>query len=153
MFDDRLKPTDARRGAAFVEFALFSPLLLMLCLAATDFGRIFFAAITVCHAAGTGALFGAQDNISAGDYGGIQQRVTQDAEDVPTVTTTPSQYCGCPDGTQIACSEILVNDCPGYGSPRAYIRVRAAHTFDPLVDYPGLPSDTAVGQRAWMRVQ
>ena len=49
---------DARsvEGAALVEFALIAPLLLVLCMAAVDFGRLFYDGVAVANAAGTGAF-------------------------------------------------------------------------------------------------
>jgi Flp pilus assembly protein TadG len=42
-----------------VEFAVTFPLLMLLCLGATDFGRLCFHAVTIANAAATGASYGA----------------------------------------------------------------------------------------------
>ena len=95
--------TRKTRGAALVEFAITLPLLLGLCMAAADFGRLFYHAITIANAAGAGAFYGARDKLLTGDFDGHQQRALDDMRNITaanvgpaTVTTDSVQYCTYP---------------------------------------------------------
>ncbi len=149
------KQRDWNRGGAMVEFALVAPLLLLMCMGATDFGRMFFNSVTAANAAGTGAFFGALDTIQAGDFGEMQRLASEDAGDLTGVTPTADQYCVCPNSTTaIPCKDIeTVTPCAGYGVPRAYVRVRVRQNFTTLGRYPGIPDSTVINRRAWMRVR
>ena len=153
---DSRKATKAR-GAALVEFAIVTPLLLGLCMAATDFGRLFYHAVTISNAAGVGAFFGARDVLRSGDFDGQQQRALDDTRNLSNsgyaVTAVAEQYCGCPDGTEIDCDESTTVQCTGYGAPRGYIKVTVQQPFNMLAPWPLLPSNTTVGKTAFMRGQ
>ena len=139
-----------------IEFALVFPLLLLMCLGATDFGRLFFHAVTVANAASVGAFHGAQSNVASAQYSLMEQRATEDADNISDVTATATRFCECPGETPVAidCSQATdVTACPGYGPPRAYVRTDVRQTFETLVNYPGIPSSTSVGRDAFMRVQ
>ena len=144
---------ESRRGAALVEFAIVVPLIFLLCMAAGDFGRLFFHAVTVANAASTGAVYGARDNIKSGDFAGMEQKATEDAGDLTGVTATGGQFCQCPDGTAVDCKDILVTTCPGYGQPRGYVRTNVEQTFQVLGPYPGIPRTTLVNRTAIIRAQ
>ena len=142
-----------QRGAALVEFALVFPVLLLLCMGAADFGRLFFHAVTVVNAAGTAAVFGARDNIDAGNFEGMQQAAVEDAGDIQGVTAEGTQFCACPDGTAVDCKDILIISCPGYGKPRAYVETDTQQVFEVLGPYPGIPRTTVIGRKVYMRVE
>lgn len=144
---------ESERGSALVEFAVIFPLLLLLCMGTADFGRLFFHAVTVVSAAGTGAVFGARDNIQAGNFNAMEQKALEDADDIPDAFATAAQFCQCPDGTEVDCKDILVVSCPGYGKPRAYVQSNVQQTFEVLGPYPGIPKTTLIGRTAYMRVE
>ena len=151
-----LKCAKQDRGGAMVEFALVFPLLLLLCLGATDFGRLFFHAVTVANAASVGAFYGAQSNVASAQFSQMQMRATEDAANLDGVTATATRFCECPGAapTAVDCSQATnPAACPGYGPPRAYVRTDARQTFETLVNYPGIPASTVVGRNAFMRVQ
>lgn len=125
-------------------------------MAAVDFGRLFFHAVTVANAASAGAIFGARDNIKAGDFDGIRDSALADAANVvkvSTVTATAGQLCACSDGTEISCKEILVTTCSGGDAPRAYVKSQVANKFEVLGPYPGIPRTTDIGRTVWIRVE
>jgi Flp pilus assembly protein TadG len=139
-----------------VEFALTFPLLLLLCLGATDFGRLFFHAVTIANAAATGAFYGAQNNVNFSKYTMMANRVTEDAKNLSNVTASAANYCECPGSpsTPIPCSQATNRlACGDYGFPRAYVRTTATHTFETIVNYPGIPNQTLLDRNAFMRVQ
>ncbi len=138
------------RGSTMVELALVAPLLLLLLLGATDFGRVFYHAVTLANAAGTGAFYGAQSNIQSGQFTQMQQVAQTDAKDLGTITATAGRYCDCPNGAKVDC---ISGSCPNYGPPRVYVSVHTKESFKPLVGYTGIPNPVAVGRTAYIRVQ
>lgn len=138
------------------EFALTFPLLLLLCLGATDFGRLFFHAVTIANAAATGAFFGAQNNVNFSKFTIMSDRVIDDARNLDNVTASAANYCECPGSPPIPISCTQATNrfaCGDYGYPRAYVRTTATHTFETIVNYPGIPNQTALDRNAFMRVQ
>ena len=95
-------------GQSLVEFALVTPILLLVFAGAADFGRAFYAYVAIENAAKEGALYGARaplcDNTSPGsctDPNNVVWRVQNELKDqgirnpdgtqlVPTVTCTPA---------------------------------------------------------------
>lgn len=78
-------------GQALVEFALVLPVLLLILMAIFDFGRLFYSALAVRHAAREGARYGI---VHASDDEGIRQRVREAAVglegDLLTITISPA---------------------------------------------------------------
>ena len=71
-----------RRGLALTEFALTIPLAFVLFIGILDFGRVFYTAMTVSHAARAGVQYGAQNSLTSGDFAGMRDVVTNAAADV-----------------------------------------------------------------------
>ena len=90
--EKRLKQFNTRRGAVMVEFAVTLPLLLGLCMAATDFGRIFYNAVTVANAAGVGAFYGAREKLLAGDDTGQQNRALDEMRNITAPADSEPVY-------------------------------------------------------------
>src|SRR6266446_7413623 len=91
------------RGQAIVEFALISPLSFLLFIGCLDFGRVFYSAMAVTHAARAGAQYGAQTNVTSGDFAGVTQAALAAAGDLQGVSVTPRRYCLCADGSTVDC--------------------------------------------------
>ncbi len=138
------------RGAAMVEFALAVPLLLLLTMGAIDFGRAFYQSVTISHAAETGAVYGAQNNITSGHDTEMVQRARDDAADVGTVTVTSTRVCKCPNGTVVDC---VTGTCTGYGAPRVYVSCQVEKNFNVLTNFPKIPDMFTVRRKVFMRVQ
>ena len=153
------------RGGAIVEFAFVFPLLLVLCLAAGDFGRLFFNGVTVANAASSAVHYGSLNNGFAAQPSEMQTRAERDANDLSGVTATATMYCDCPpaaaadfttDPTAVSCDLAATpGTCPGggYGLPRVYVRTAVSQTFETVGPYPLIPQATVVSRRAFMRVQ
>jgi Flp pilus assembly protein TadG len=144
------------RGGALTEFAVSFPLLLLLCLGATDFGRLFFDALTVANAAWTGAFYGAQNNVNFAKRTIMANRAIEDAKNLENVTANATSFCECPGNppTAISCDQATNRlACGDYGYPRAYVQTNLNHTFQTLVGYPGIPNQTVLDRSAYMRVQ
>src|SRR5436189_4886662 len=73
-----------RRGAAMVELALITPLLVFLLLAGMDYSRVFYAAVVVSNCARNGALYASDPNVAdRSSYDTLQDAVLADATDLP----------------------------------------------------------------------
>jgi len=154
---------ERRRGASVMELAVLLPLLLVLFIGIIDFGRVFYTAMTISHAARAGVQYGAQNNIRSGDFAGMRQAAQGSAGDVAGVTVTACRYCRCADGTG-SCTNCTdgsdgcstgsgcLNDCPT-GAPQVFVRVTADKVFTTLFPYPGLPSTADLNRQAIMQVQ
>jgi len=160
----RLDMKDRRRGGTLVEFALVSPLLLMLCMGATDFGRLFYHAVITSNAAGVGAFHGAQNNVTAGQTGLMEWKAEEEASNLPAADTTATadSFCDCPNNPATEASDgslqntvncLNATACGTYGAPRGFVRVRATNSFQTLGPYPGIPYTTQINRHGFMRVE
>jgi Flp pilus assembly protein TadG len=123
-----------RTGTAVVELALLLPLLVFLFLVAADFARIFYFSLTLTNCARAGALY-ASDPVTTGEspFPSVQAAALADATNLspqPTITQT--------SGTDPA--------------GRAYVEVRAAHTFNTITGFPGIPSSIELQRTVRMYV-
>ena len=142
-------------GAALVEFALTLPLLLGLCMAATDFGRIFYHAVSISNAAGVGAFFGARDIVHSGDFGGQEAHAVDDTKNLSAssqpVTAEADQHCVCPgSSTAIDCAD-TTQTCGTYGLPRGYVKVTVRQQFPLLAPWPMIGGPSEVSKTAFFR--
>jgi Flp pilus assembly protein TadG len=151
-----------QRGIATLEFAIAGPLLLLMMLGAVDFGRVFYHAVTLANAAGTGAFYGSTTLIRTAHTtsavngtrtdGQIDKVAKEDAKDLgEAVTATSARICRCPGSS--ANVNCITGTCAGYGAPRVYVAVQVRETFNPIVRYPGVPGNFTVGRTAYMRAQ
>lgn len=142
-----LRRSDA--GSAAVELAVVAPLLALLALGVSEFGRVYYSAITVAGAARAGAQYGAQNVLTSMDTALINQAARNEAADVGTISATSSRFCRCPDGTTPSCT----GTCPGYGGPEVFVRVSTSKTLSFLMKYPGMPTSISISRTATFRVQ
>jgi len=136
-----------RRGQAAVEWALVTPVIALLLVAAGDLMRMYFTSMEVNNAAKASVQYGAQSPETAADLAGMQQAAKNDAADLSGMTATASMYCECPDSsTTFDCS--TSNTC---AEKRVYVEVDTAATFTLSVRYPGIPSSIQLAGVAKMR--
>jgi Flp pilus assembly protein TadG len=122
-----------RRGAAAVEFALLSPLLLFLFVIVLDFGRIFFYSQTVENAARAGALYMSDDaTIASSPYANVTQAALADASNLSPAPTVSSSSG---------------NDADGH----PYVRVTVTWTFRMVTRLPGVPATLNLSRTVQMR--
>src|SRR6185437_15710460 len=87
-----------RRGIAAVEFVLLAPILVGVLVGVADLGNGIYRWMEVSSAAEAGAQFAVRQGYNAA---AIMSAVSS-ATSLPAVTTTSSQFCGCPSGTDLA---------------------------------------------------
>lgn len=136
-------------GSAAVEMALILPLLALLALGVSEFGRIYFAAITVADAARAGAQYGAQNTVTSTDSAAINQAARNEAGDIGAIAASSNRFCRCPDGSSPSCT----GTCTGYGIPEVFVRVSTSMTVTLLMRYPGMPATIPISRSATFRVQ
>jgi Flp pilus assembly protein TadG len=141
----------SEKGTALVELAVVLPLLVLFAIGAAEFGRLYFASITIANAARAGAQFGAQNAISSANFAGMTAAAQNEAADLGTITNFPSQFCRCPDGSAPAC--IGGASCAGYGTVQIFVKDSAVKVVNLILRYPGLPASVTVNKTAIFRVQ
>jgi Flp pilus assembly protein TadG len=139
----------SQRGQSMLEMAAVMPVLVVLVLAATDFGRLYYTNIEVANAARAGAQYGSQSLITAADSSGMKTAATNDGSNVSSLSTTASQ-CTCIAGSSVTA-------CPASycaSNPQAtFVQVNTSTTFKTIIKYPGIPSSVTLAGKAIMRVQ
>jgi Flp pilus assembly protein TadG len=129
-----------RAGVAAIEFAIVCPLLLLLALACSDFGRIAHHHEVVANAARAGAERGATRQFT--DYtrafweAEIRQAVVTEMQNLKTFAEAELGY-----------SLSTASDADGL----ARIVVEVSYPFRTSVSWPGLPAETQVRQRVEFR--
>jgi Flp pilus assembly protein TadG len=138
-----------RRGQSTAEFAVAVPLLLLLLLAAADFGRIMYVSNAVNSAARAGAQYGSQTVITAADSTGMVSAATTDGSNISNLSAA-AQQCTCESTSSVAA-------CPASycsNDPQAtFVEVDTQATFHTLITWPGIPSSTIVSGKAIMQVE
>jgi len=138
------------KGSALIETALLIPLFLLLFMGVADYGRVFYTADIVVHAADVGAKFGAISTTNAADITGMQSAATNAATSIGGLTATATSFCTCgAGGSTVSCG----SSCSGYGTPAMYVQVKTQATFKSLAAFPGLPHTIPLAATSTLRVQ
>jgi Flp pilus assembly protein TadG len=126
-----------RSGQSATELAVAIPILVVLLLAGTDFGRLFYSYTAVKNAARAGAQYGSQSVITAADSSGVVAAANTDGANVTGLTVTASQ-CTCVSSPSSvpACAGNYCNVNKG----ATYVIVNTQAPFHTIVNYPGIPS-------------
>lgn len=137
------------RGQAAVEMAGVIPLLALMLLAATDFGRLYYTNIEVIEAARAGAQYGSQSVITAADASGMELAASSASPDVSGMTPTAKQ-CTCESGTTVtACPTSYCTTSP----TGTFVEVDTAATYNTIVSWPGIPHSITLNGKAVMLVE
>jgi Flp pilus assembly protein TadG len=153
--------TDGIAGNALIEFAIIAPLLVVMCVYVADFGFYIFRQTELQHAAQTGAQYAIEHGYNSTS---ISSAVTNDANDSSfTITTTPSEFCGCPSSTGVtqisagACPE--GSTCSGGAVAGSYVTVSTTATYNTIAPVSGkiftitVPSSYSLKGSATVRIQ
>lgn len=125
MFPNRMARLRNERGSAAIEFALVSPVFVVLLIGVVELGLAGLGAMRVQDAAEAGALYA---QVNGWNATGIAAAVTN-ATGAGGITATPApvNFCGCPgaDGiTAIDCAD----ECTDGSTPGNYVTVSASMT-------------------------
>lgn len=134
-------------GSSFIELALLLPFLLLLFVGAVDLGRLYFMCVEVTGAAQAGALYGVQN---PNDTSGMQSAAAAGASSLSGVSTTATYGCECSDGSSASASCTSTPACT-YNYVN-YVDVVSRVQYQPIFNYPGLPSTMTLTRETRMRV-
>ena len=127
----------SRRGQSLVELALIAPVLIILALGVIDYGRVYFAFVSVTNGARNGAHFASNSPSAATDIPSIRDAAMGDMNEL--LNTSPSN----PNVT----SETGTDSQGGL-----YADVTVTYTFSTIFPWPGLPSSFEVERTVRARV-
>jgi Flp pilus assembly protein TadG len=116
------KQTD---GQSLLEFALALPLLLLLFMGASEFGRLCYIIIEVNNAAHAGATYGSQNRATAADTDGITTASDNEAADISPLQVVSQQLCAA------SYSDTPTTDCSGTPAV-VYVQVNTQATVSSL---------------------
>jgi len=137
------------KGQSTLELAIILPVMLLLLLAAADFGRALFVAIDLQSAAQAGALYGSQSVIAAADSSGMVTAAKNDANEISNLSVSASQ-CTCTTASKVqSCPQAYCVDNPQAN----YIEVDTHASFELLGTYLGISSPIQLSGKAIMQVE
>ena len=144
-----------RSGAAATEFALFSPIALLMIAGLVDYSKYIATRIELEQALRAGGQYALKDFLDAAT---VRAAVSAATDLTPlTVTYNPAtdSFCECPDGTANLCpGNANYVPCAGGERPGLFVNIRGVTTFDPLfADLPGLSDNMTVSQELTLRVR
>jgi Flp pilus assembly protein TadG len=145
----------SERGSSAVEMALIVPVMIGLLLGAIDYGRVFYSAMAVTHAATVGAQYGAQSVTQSLDNAGMISAASGAATDVSGFSATAGRSCFCwsaSAGTETAMGT-CTSTCTSPSVVRIYVTVSTFGVFSTFVNYPGIPRTITINRAARMRAQ
>jgi Flp pilus assembly protein TadG len=125
-----------QRGAALVEMAIVTPLLLLVLIGLVEAGRAGDFAIKVSSAARAGVQYGDQNLVTALDNSGMQTAATNDAN-MAGITAVASHFCKCGNGT--TSPSCLPSFCSSTYQI-VYVEVVTTGTMSSLFNYAPLPA-------------
>jgi Flp pilus assembly protein TadG len=125
------------RAQSLVEFALIAPFLIILMLGVIDYGRVYFAFVSVTNGARNGAHFASGGPSNLADTSGIRSAAMADMSELLGTSA---------DNPDIAVAS--GND----GQGRLYADVTVTYTFDTIFPWPGLPNSFDVERTVRARV-
>lgn len=111
------------RGNVTVEFALISPILLIVILGLVDFGLAMSNKMELVSAARSGAQLALADS---SDTSAIKSAVVAATDnEITTSDVTTTEFCECSDGTTITCGAT----CGDGSSNKYYMTITAQQSF------------------------
>lgn len=149
MFSRFLRSED---GAAFIEFAVAVPLLVLLLVGTIETGRYMAYAVRLGNAAHAGVQFAAMNYATGAHAADIADAACNDSQFSCTTATPSPGHTASPDtmyiSSQMTCS-VRTTPCP---DADMYARVTASGTFRPLLQYPIFSNAVPMSAQATQQV-
>jgi Flp pilus assembly protein TadG len=146
----------ADHGAALVELALVTPMLLLLVFGAIDFGRAYYVNIELVNAAHAGAEYGSLYPSVKADI--ITAATKPNEPNVTFNTPTVTSGCECSDGSLYieGCSPVPACVAsagpPAVGGNAVYrVKVTTSAVYKTFVPWTGIPSTFNFSRTATIR--
>jgi Flp pilus assembly protein TadG len=151
-----------QRGVALVEFAIATPILIMLLVGLIEYGRYTYFTIEIANAAHAGAAYGSQTSGTGAQFTGMKNAAIADGQNsiVPLTVTnvTARDVCTCWNGTTESpnppTAATCGSNCTTTGARQVtYAQVTVSATMSPLFNYQylGLPATWTVTRTATIR--
>ena len=153
-------------GSVLTEMAVLIPVVLLLLIGAVDFSRAYLQGNAAANAAHAGAQYGSRGKTQAFNIEGMKQAALRDLyashilgggvgiEDNGRYSSDfdidAESYCMCGGVVEIDCN---AGDCAAGEPSQIYVRVRVNTTYEPLFDYPGIPSEIVLDRQAILRAR
>jgi Flp pilus assembly protein TadG len=135
-----------RRGAVAVELAFFAPVVIVIAIAAAEYGRAYAVRLRL-EAAARDGLQAAVDQVGAdASLTQVQSAVQSLIGQGATVTVT--RACAC-QGATSACDTL----CAGTVLPEMRLQVSAQQSLAPMTFYPGHDGSLTLTATALLRVR
>jgi Flp pilus assembly protein TadG len=115
-------------GNVMIEFALASPILVLLMVSMLDVGRYSLQKSAMLEGARAGAQYGMSSVSASGESTNINT-TAQTATGLSGVTATNTVFCECVSGTTVACS----TTCTGGNTLKRYITVNTTKSFSSVL--------------------
>jgi Flp pilus assembly protein TadG len=142
----------SQAGVALVEFALLAPVFILLFMGIVELGRFCTYAILAQAAARAGANYGAQNLTTAADLTGINTWATGDAQYLPTpIAVTYKDLCSVNGALPPTTCTVSATSAPV--NTVYYVQVTVNATYQPWIQYPGIPHPVTVSGSDYLRVQ
>lgn len=150
-----------QRGAAFIEFALVLPVLMLLLIGLVEYGRYTYFAIEIGNAAHAGALYGSRTFTTANDSTGMKNAAIADGQNriasLSLSSVAAQAVCTCWTGSSETpnppSSAVCGQPCAA-GRNITYAQVSVTASMSPLFNYAalGAPASWSVTRTATIRV-
>jgi Flp pilus assembly protein TadG len=124
-------------GQSLVEFAVVLPVLLLLVMGVIDFGRVYFAYVSVTNGARNGAEYASQSPDAAEDTASIREAVLADTSDLLNTSET-NPGVSVTTGTD--------------AHDGLYAEVTVSYSYDTIFPWPGLPDSIDLARAVRARV-
>jgi hypothetical protein len=136
------------KGIAAVEFALISPVLLLLIMGTADTGLSLIRKLQLQSAAQGGAQYAAIHGFSVSSISGIVTGTSP----LILANPQPQQFCGCASATglaEVACSVTCANN----QTAGTYVRISASSVYKPFFPYPFVGDAVDLVSQATLRLK
>jgi Flp pilus assembly protein TadG len=143
----------ANAGTSVVEFAVAAPVLLGLLVPAADLGVAFAQRIQVQQAVQAGAQYASFHPWNTNSPSDITNAVKA-ASTLSGISVSPSPYqaCGCPNGSAIA-SATCGGTCSNGQTAGYYVVVNAQLPYTPVLPYSALADSVTLTGQSTVRIR
>ncbi len=138
------------RGATAVEFAIISPILILMTLMTVDVGLGFYRNMQVQNAAQAGAQYAVLHGFDQTKISSAISAATSNS----TITASPApvQFCGCPSASGISALD-CESSCPSGSTPGTYVTTSAQSTYYTVFSYPVIRDHVTLTAQSTLRIQ
>lgn len=135
-----LAAVDKRPGAAAIEFVIVLPILVTVVLGMSDFGRLYYSAISITNAARAGAAYGCMNPYDTASHSAWQSSVQQAVID--ELSASPVF-----DTSKVAVTVNSVTEADGLKR----VSVQVTYPFKTIINWTFIPSSVDLSQTVVMR--